>query len=412
MIKLTDSQLEAANGIIDRFVNHQNIVKLVGFAGTGKTTLIREFVLKYKSVKKSQTLAIAYVTYTGKASSVLKAKISDMMEKQDFCGTIHSLLYKPVFKKDEMSGKQVISKWVKVDFLPFDLIIIDESSMLPQDILSDLKTYKIPMLLVGDHGQLPPVSENQESALLNPDFVLTEIHRQCADNPIIQLSQYVRNLGILPESGIWSSDVFKLPWNHNKCKELFNNLSFDNNDLIILCGFNKTRVKINDMVRERLGYNLNEPYPGEKVICLKNNRTNGIMNGQTGTLLLSMPKSTDISEMTISIDGAHIYNGKVSLKNFGKETYDQSNSKMYDKDIQNKFKYIKNRKKYAAEAPADMFDFSYCISVHKSQGSEWNNIVLIDQKPSFWDDEYYAKWLYTGITRAKTKLFIIGNMYI
>jgi len=410
MIILSDTQNKAANGIIECFVNNQKIVKLAGFAGTGKTTIIRDIIQKYKSIKNLKS--IAYVTFTGKASTVLNSKISDIMDKQDFCGTIHSLIYKPLFKKDILTGKSIISKWVRADSLPYELIVVDESSMLPNDILNDLKTYNIPMLLVGDHGQLPPVSENQESVLINPDFVLTEIHRQCENNPIIKLSQYVRNMGILPNSAIWSKEVFKLSWNHDKCKELFYNINFNNNDLIVLCAFNKTRVKINNIIREKLGFTFNEPYPGEKVICLKNNRNSGIMNGQTGSLLLSIPINKNTSTMTISMDGIDfIYNGKVNLENFGKESYEMPNNKIYDQDRANKFKYIKNRKKYSEEPPPDMFDFGYCISTHKSQGSEWDNVVLFDQRSSYSTPEYHAKWLYTSLTRARKKLFIISDFY-
>jgi len=138
MIILSDTQNKAANGIIECFVNNQKIVKLAGFAGTGKTTIIRDIIQKYKSIKNLKS--IAYVTFTGKASTVLNSKISDIMDKQDFCGTIHSLIYKPLFKKDILTGKSIISKWVRADSLPYELIVVDESSMLPNDILNDLKT--------------------------------------------------------------------------------------------------------------------------------------------------------------------------------------------------------------------------------------------------------------------------------
>jgi len=219
-------------------------------------------------------------------------------------------------------------------------------------------------------------------------------------------------MGILPNSAIWSKEVFKLSWNHDKCKELFYNINFNNNDLIVLCAFNKTRVKINNIIREKLGFTFNEPYPGEKVICLKNNRNSGIMNGQTGSLLLSIPINKNTSTMTISMDGIDfIYNGKVNLENFGKESYEMPNNKIYDQDRANKFKYIKNRKKYSEEPPPDMFDFGYCISTHKSQGSEWDNVVLFDQRSSRFSEEYYAKWLYTSISRARKKLFMISDFY-
>jgi exodeoxyribonuclease V len=404
MIELTKEQLNAKNGIVESFRYGKKIVKLVGFAGTGKTTLINEFVKSYRLMfPHKRILNIAFVTYSGKASSVLKSKILGVFDKLDFCGTIHSMMYKPEIKKDLKTGKTVIVKWIKQEYLDFDLIVVDEASMLPKEIFDDLKSYDIPMLLVGDQGQLPSVSENTKSMIDNPDFSLIGVHRQCADNPIIILSTFVRNNGVLPEQGIWGKSAFKFQWNHQKCQELFNGMALDD-DLMILCGFNKTRVKLNNLIRERLGYvELNEPYPGERVICLQNNREAGIMNGQTGTLLLSIPKSSYISEMTIKMDGVHeIYTGDVNLLNFGKETFTRP-----EKDYKNK--YVKN--KAMQEKSCDFFEYGYAISVHKSQGSEWDNIVLFEQKSSHWDDNYYAKWLYTGITRARNKLFIIGNYW-
>lgn len=407
MIELTSDQLDITRGMVDCFQrNSLEVVKLTGYAGTGKTTIIKEFSNYYKT-QRTRKIKVAYVTFTGKASSVLKSKISDIFDdKFDFCGTIHSMMYRPVVEKDRITGKSKVVRWDKRVDLDYDMIIVDEASMLPQDIYKDLRSYNIPMLLVGDHGQLPPVSENQKSVLENPHFTLTEIHRQCKDNPIIQLSEYVRKQGVLPSLQIWSKEVFKFPWKHDKCQELFNNVKLDG-DVMMLCGFNKTRVKINQIIRDRLGFTMDDPYPGEKVICLRNNKTAGIMNGQTGTLLLSIPLSKVISEMSISMDGLEeVYQGKVDIRAFGKESYQPDDNK-YDPNNRGRRQTTKKK-----EEPKDLFEFGYCISVHKSQGSEWDNIIMFDQRTSQWDDAYYAKWLYTGITRARNKLFIIGDCWI
>lgn len=384
--------------------NKESYISIGGYAGTGKTFLIGALnhVLNKNNIKK-----IAFVTFTGKASSVLKSRLieNNSLYEDDFIGTIHSLIYRPKFTYDLITHKQILVKWVRIDSLDdYSLIIIDEASMVPKEIWDDLNSYKIPIIVIGDHGQLPPISKNSFNLMKNPKFKLTKIHRQAEGSPIIKLSVFVRQNGFIPINTIFSKNVFKLSWNHPKCHELWKKISFDEN-VIVLCGFNKTRVYLNNNIREILGFTKKNPYPGEKIICLKNNYEGKIMNGQIGSLIWVMPYKPKIYRMTINFDTmvGEPYEGLVHNMCFGQTDYNQ----IYE-DKSSKLKAIIKKSDFNN---LDYFDYGYAISTHKSQGSEWEKVVLFEQRSRYWDDEYYKKWLYTAITRAKEKLFIISDFY-
>lgn len=403
---VTEDQKKIIDFIIDwkkSGYTFPSFISIGGYAGTGKTFLVGELshILKLNDVKK-----IAFVTFTGKASSVLKGRLieNNSIYKNDFIGTIHSLIYRPKFHYDVITHKQILVKWVRVPSLEeYDLIIIDEASMVPKEIWEDLKTYDIPMIVIGDHGQLPPISEDSFNLMKNPQFKLNKIHRQAKGSIIIKLSAFVRKYGHIPQNTIFSKNVFKLSWNYPKCQEIWNKISFDENT-IVLCGFNKTRVYLNNKIREKSDFKFKEPYLGERIICLKNNHDSKIMNGQLGTLQWSMPYKKNLFRMTISFDtSGEFYEGLVHNKCFGKETYSQ----IYEEKVSNIKKFLKG----SGFDSLDYFDYGYVISVHKSQGSEWEKVVLFEQRSKHWDDEYYKKWLYTAITRAKERLFIISDFY-
>lgn len=169
-IKLTKEQQNAHDSIIDWFKSDMSpYISVGGLAGTGKTTLIG-FITKTLQ-NEDLVRTIAYVAYTGKASTVLKSKIKDR-GWNDYVGTIHSLIYIPI--KDKDTGE--IKYWGKRDEIDADLIVLDEASMVDKDIWKDLLSYDIPILVVGDHGQLPPIGENNFSLMKNPDIKLETIH--------------------------------------------------------------------------------------------------------------------------------------------------------------------------------------------------------------------------------------------
>jgi len=381
------------------------VLTVGGYAGTGKTTLLCE--LRKQINKNFPHLAVAFVTFTGKASSVLKEKLSKARidYRNDYVGTIHGLIYEAETKYDKTLQTHVITGWKlkDIDSIYQDLIIIDEASMISEQIWEDLLKFDRAIIGVGDHGQLPPIGD-KFSLLKNTDFQLTKIHRQALNSPIIYLSQLVRKQGYIPRNKFFSKEVFKLSWGDQRCQHIWNNkVNFDE-DLITLCGFNVTRCELNDVIRKKLKFHRQQlPYPGERVVCLVNNHTTKIMNGQIGTVLWVMPEDIGLYRMTIDVSGSTI-ESMVSMKCFGEVTYT-----MYDDS-----KLRERQRKYAIRKKfpgVDFFDYGYAMSVHKSQGSEWKKVIVFEQRSRHWDDEMYMRWLYTAVTRASEKLFIISDYY-
>ncbi len=394
------------NGIgrLPTYMRKHFVYRVGGYAGTGKTHLLCE--LRRELNISNKKINIAYATFTGKASSVLKTKLleNNALMDNDYIGTIHGLIYKPRFRYDRKLRTNVIIGWklIHTDEFYYDLIIIDEGSMISYEIWQDIKKFSS-IIIVGDHGQLPPISEKTFSLMTNPNFILKKIHRQSEDNPIIQLSAFVRKHGYIPSNNVWAPGVFKIPWGHKKTQEIWNNNKHDENSIVI-CGFNMTRCYINDEIRKQMDHKKKLPYPGERIICLRNNHKIKLMNGQIGTLIWIMPEDKNLYRLTILVDGdIEPYECMSNMSSFGQVTYT-----VYKKDQKTK-ESVKHAISKGYEM--DYFDYGYCISVHKSQGSEWDRVILIEQRTQRWDNEYYKRWLYTGITRAKEKLMIISDFY-
>jgi len=407
-VEMTNQQMKIVKELKQQ-ITHNNYgdyglfsTSVGGYAGTGKTTLICELRKQLSSI-----ISVAFVTFTGKASSVLKKKLieNNALFENDYIGTIHGMIYAPEVKWDTKIKTFVIIGWKRKDKdeIPYKLIIIDEASMVSKEIWHDLKSYEKPIIAVGDHGQLPPIGDNGFNIISNPDYKLTKIHRQAFNSPIIKLSAFIRKEGYIPKR-IYSPEVFKLDWNHPYCQNLWKNkIDFNDENLVTLCGFNTTRANLNDKIRKQIGFKELAPYPGEKIVCLVNNHHAKIMNGQIGKVIWVMPDD-DSYRITLEIDG-DIHERLVADTCFGQVQYT-----MYDRDI--KHKKLRDKAGEQGFNTIDFFDYGYAVSVHKSQGSEWDKVVLFEQRTQRWSDEYYAKWLYTAVTRAKDKLMIISNAWI
>lgn len=418
-ISLNESQSDCIEDII-RYLKDFNSepsytvpYSVDGFAGTGKTTIISYLtkVIKEDRNLKYQYKDIAFLTFTGKASSVLKSKLDDynvINTDLDFVGTIHSFLYIPILEYDQDTGTKKIVGWRKRDvYGECDLIIIDESSMVDMSLLSDLMDCAVPIVMFGDSFQLPPVSTSKENNksnkyLYNPDFKLTEIHRQALDNPIIYLSKFVRENFFIP-NGIFSKSVFKLNWNNQNTKDMFYNIDFSNfdniNEISVLSGYNNTRISINKLIRKKIGFPKHLPIcTGEKIICLNNDRV--ISNGQLGIVLLQKYQPMfDLWKLDVRFDNDLIHQVYCHEKFF-------NNSKKYNvfdemKILKNQYPKLKNN--------INCFTYGYCLTVHKAQGSEFDKVVLFEERLPNMSDYEYARWLYTGITRSKEKLFVINR---
>jgi exodeoxyribonuclease V len=408
-ITLSTEQQYVKNGIIS-YLFGGNVKKpliVTGPAGTGKTLLMSKVAEEIHNVRKISEARIAFVSFTGKAAANIRKRLINedyRYIEDDSISTIHSLLYRPIIQT--INGRQVIVGWERKSELTADYILVDEASMVSIQLLKDMMYYKLPIVMFGDSFQLPPVGEENQ-ILANPHYTIQEVHRQALTSPILALANYVRLNGVL-KNLVHSNDVIRIPWDMPDCKRIFNNIEPDN-QTIFLCGFNKTRVKLNDDVRTKLKFRKEIPYPGDRVVCLRNNYESGIFNGQLGTIVWCLPGEFEQYKMVIDMDDTHnvgFYEGIVSEKFFNCDDYTKKMEEILEKNDDVSPWKTKESKKI------DFFDYGYALSVHKSQGSEWNRVVLFEQRSNHWDDIYFARWLYTGITRAVKKLLIISDAWI
>lgn len=258
-----------------------------------------------------------------------------------------------------------------------DLIVIDEVSMVDEQLGRDLLSFGVKVLVLGDPFQLPPVQGAGFFIADEPDIMLTEIHRQAADNPIIHLSMQVREGGFL-ERGSYGESI------------VVGRENVDRNAVMeadqVLVGRNKTRLQYNDRLRELKGLPFHEPVLGDRMVCLRNNPRKKLLNGQIWIV-------TEATRRT---------NGKWSLLLGADEGRGEA-------------KVLTHKAFFAGEEDAmswperrqfDEFTFGYCLTVHKAQGSQWDNVYLFDE--SFVFREERARWLYTGITRAAEKITVVS----
>lgn len=396
-IELTPHQQNFHDIIIDWINEFKNLsykdnhyIVCAGYAGTGKTTILGEVL---NSLNK-MGLRVACGTYTGKAAQVLRTKIFGY--NKEYAGTIHGMIYRPkIDKNGKLLGFVCRSK------LACDIIIIDESSMINKEIFNDLIKYKIPIIFIGDDAQLPPVGGEKFDIFTNTEVKLTEIHRQAENSPIIKMSMIVRNGGKL-KIEIFGKNCARMDWEDDRAKKtLFQyDLLKDN---IILCGMNRTRVVLNQLIRENLGFKKDIPQKKEKVVCLQNNHNLGIMNGCLGFI-----EAIELFKDYAYIGKIRFNYDRLSTDHFiFKDGFNQVNQSEYFDFLQvSKAKIKKDKKNYDK---LDLMDYGYALSVHKSQGSTFENVILVNERTYYQDDNDYQRWLYTGITRASKKLLIIDN---
>jgi exodeoxyribonuclease-5 len=389
---LTSDQTAALEAILEWQRSRSSaFFVMAGYAGTGKTTLLS--LLRNKLRKDKIKTKVAFCTFTGKAAHVLRQKLVEQhaVYPGDTCSTIHSLIYKAEFD----AGGAV--SWRIVDELKQSLIVIDEASMVPEKIWNDLLSFGIPMLAVGDHGQLPPIDDNFD-LMRNPDIRLEKIHRQAAENPIIDIAHKVRQ-GIVIKNGSHGQQVKKISRQDEYAMESIGGLLSDSSvDRLVLCGKNKTRVALNNNIRRLMDYESEHPQLNERVICLKNNYIHGIFNGMQGYIESLSTKNDSYYDVVIDFDGERKeFTGVAVRSQFG-------NLKTLS------FKELKEIPDASDSlgGPA-LFDWGYALTVHKAQGSEADQVILFEERMGFYDDEMWSRWLYTAVTRAKNELYWVSD---
>ncbi len=337
------------------------VFRLFGYAGAGKTTLARH-------VASHADGEVAFAAFTGKAAYVMRNKGCAG------ASTIHSLIYRPTGDEDEDEGPSFTLRR-DAPAAKADLIIIDECSMVDEDLGRDLLSFGNPVLVLGDPAQLPPVKGGGFFTEGEPDFMLTEIHRQAADNPIIRLSMEIRE-GREPEA---TGDTLTYMTRREIDAETI--LDCDQ----VLVGTNKTRRKFNERIRELKGHTEATPEAGEKLVCLRNKKSKGLLNGGIWTVTLKKSARGQKARLMVKPEeGGKSVAITVPIACFteGPEAVP-----------------------FTQRRYADEFDFGYALTVHKAQGSQWDNVVLFDESWAF--REHSRAWLYTAVTRAAEHLTIV-----
>ena len=390
---LTKKQEEGLKTAVARHRAGEKYTVIAGYAGTGKSTLVR-YIIDALDIEEDR---VCYCAFTGKAAEVLKKKGNKNVS------TLHRLLYEHIprpaggfFRKPKL-------------FIDYDVIVVDEVSMAPKSLMELLFRHRVYVICLGDPFQLPPIDKDEDNHLLdNPHIFLDEIMRQEEDSEIIQLTMKIRNqesidyfngneVKIIPYSDL---NTGVLQWGDQ-----------------ILTATNAKRRAINNQMRALQG-RTGEPVDGDKIICLRNywddSSLNGdaLINGTIGILQnsfrtwreiprfvqsdirkfdvlvgdLVVPETNDVYQMT-EMDRQMIITGEKCC------------------DWRLSYKLGKLRPKYGEIIPKE-FTYAYAITVHKSQGSEWPKVVVLEEKFPF-DKVEHARWLYTACTRSSEKLVLV-----
>jgi exodeoxyribonuclease-5 len=379
---LSEDQTVALDAIYSLAKSGKPLVTLGGYAGTGKSTIIP--VLSELLGKTSRT---AFCAFTGKAADVLKRKLRAAgIHHPGFIGTIHSLMYEPLTNEHGMivGWRRKKNLYSNENNCLIDSIIIDEASMLGSRLLNDLQSFDIPIIAVGDHGQLPPVQDT--SVLDHIDFRLEQIHRHAADNKILQLATHIRQEGDLPKSRV-SNEFVRYVMPDDVMETVGDTYDRLGMDMAVLVRRNAVRKNFNLLPRE-----VSEPLVGDIVICLKNSPP--IYNGMRGVLKSIEAWDPHWYKAEVYFPDNYLsVRGLLNLHQFGR-----------DKTLDGPY----DIPRYPGPLPMGLlFDFGLAMTVHKAQGSAFQEVVLCPEKWSSDTSDDYCKWLYTAVTRAVDKIHIV-----
>ena len=422
LVEVTDQQAEAVDKVVDWYHDGDQVFRLFGYAGTGKTTLaqilVDELDLRGKAL---------YAAYTGKAAYVLRSKGANG------ASTVHSLIYTPVDKEevreelsqlrqelreegDETRRDDILRriaaaerKLASPEFVLKEdsdleyaaLLVLDEVSMVGYRMAQDLLSFGTKLLVLGDPAQLPPVDGGGYFINAEPNHLLTEIHRSALDSPVTRLATTVRHARIGDRDyGVTGPDGHS-----GRTIRLTRDQLLEADQVLV--GTNRTRWRLIDQIRSMYGWNTPEPQAGDRIVVLVNNYEAAVFNGQTFTVAMSNPdpKQPDILHMLVYDDEGDYRVLQVWADGFT--------------GIEGEVRAKRNGRSRIVAAT-----FGQVLTVHKSQGSQWESVLVVDESdvfagmafreaqkvgnPDAHVERHLAgqRWLYTGITRAAERVVI------
>ena len=396
-VELAPQQREALDAV-RRWLDDSSaqVFRIFGPAGVGKTTLAREVA--------AMRSAVRFGAYTGKAVHVLRQKGCRPAD------TLHSLIYRPAgndyaealaeideqlaapdlpqadrerlwLERQRITSAGTALRWERNDGGPLadddlDLLICDEVSMVNDEMAHDLLSFGVRVLVLGDPEQLPPIRGEGFFTRAAPDVLLTEVHRQADGSPVLDLATRVRTGGGLPAG-------------------LARTLTLDQLAGVdqVLCGTNRTRWALTTALRARAGRPFGYPQPGDRIMCLQNNKSLGVFNGQQFAVEgMRFVMRQPVFELDVVDDLGDRRALRVFAAGFqGQDGQDSLKRTGFSGDVA-------------------VMTFANAITVHKAQGSEWSSVALAEESGVFTrhDADQGRRWLYTGITRASSELSIFN----
>lgn len=243
-------------------------------------------------------------------------------------------------------------------------VLVHNCSMVDRRLGQDLLSFGCKILVLGDPAQLPPVKGGGFFTDCSPDIMLTEIHRQARENPILDLATRIRQGEPWKDHSLTAAKV-----------EPEEAMAFNQ----IIVGRNATRTAINARCRELLGMPPGFPVAGDKVVCLRNNHEIGIMNGAI----------YDVDSCDPGESEDHIFLGLAGLPALSAHTAPFAGQPVDPWSARDH----------------EMFDYGYALTCHKSQGSQWDSVLVFDESRCFRGNE--RRWLYTAVTRAAKTLKVV-----
>lgn len=373
------------------------VFNLYGYAGTGKTTIARH-------AAEQSGLRVAYAAPTGKAASVLRRKGCPDAR------TLHRWLYTPVrtpsprlvdlmrqlqapdldrptrrrledeYRALAAEATPLFDRTLDSPLKQFQLVIVDEGSMVTGRILDDVVATGVRVLVLADPGQLPPVQGRSPVLNTPPDAVLEEIHRTAGDNPLLRLATLVRHED-------WTA-VRRFPSTAGRLDILTPaETDFETHYRAadqLLVYRNSTRDTLNRRYRAKIGHD-GTLVAGDRVVVLRNMYPLELYNGSLVTVTAAGPAQAGELDATLANPDAedpYLQTVPAPVVVMGA--------------LPTAYRRAMPPGAYEDHVPVD---YGYALTVHKSQGSEWRHVTI-------WDDHHgpaYGPWLYTALTRAQER---------